>query len=153
MSSATVKFPVTIRLAHRDDSARIAELATQLGYASSVDEITRRLEQIQISNESNIFVAEIADSEIAGWIGMFVFRWIAEEPRAEVSGLVVDEKRRSQGVGERLLERAEQWAHEKGCIAIGLRCNVIRERAHVFYLRHGYEDKKTQKSFRKLLDG
>ena len=58
---------------------------------------------------------------------MFVFRSIAEDPRVEVSGLVVDEKRRSQGIGEKLLERAEQWAREKGCRAVGLRCNVIRE--------------------------
>ena len=64
----------------------------------------------------------------------------------------MDEKWRSLGIGEKLLERAEQWASEKRCRAIGLRCNVIRERAHVFYLRHGYEDKKTQKSFRKALD-
>lgn len=148
-----MKFSGTIRLARSEDSARIAELATQLGYPSNAEEITRRLEQIQLSNESSVFVAEFAQGEIAGWIGMFVFRSIADEPRIEVSGLVVDEKRRSQGIGEKLLERAEQWAREKGCLAIGLRCNAIRERAHVFYLRHGYEDKKTQKSFRKLLDG
>jgi GNAT superfamily N-acetyltransferase len=148
-----VTFVGTIRPAQREDSARIAELATQLGYPSSADEITRRLEQIQLSNESSVFVAELSQGEIAGWIGMFVFRSIADEPRVEVSGLVVDEKRRSQGIGEKLLERAERWAREKGCRAIGLRCNVIRERAHVFYLRQGYEDKKTQKSFRKHLDG
>ena len=148
-----MKFPGTIRPAQCEDSSRIAELATQLGYPSTADEIIRRLEQIQRSGESNVFVAETADGDIAGWIGMFVFRSISEEPRVEVSGLVVDEKRRSAGIGEKLLERAEQWARENGCRAIGLRCNVIRERAHVFYLRHGYEDKKTQKSFRKLLDG
>ncbi len=148
-----MKFSRTIRLARCEDSARIAELATQLGYASNADEIARRLEQIQLSNESSVFVAELAQGEIAGWIGMFVFRSIADEPRVEISGLVVDGKRRSRGIGEKLLERAEQWAREKGCRAIGLRCNVIRERAHAFYLLHGYEDKKTQKSFRKLLNG
>jgi GNAT superfamily N-acetyltransferase len=147
-----VKFPATIRPAHRRDSARISELATQLGYPSHADEIIRRLEEIQRSDESSVFVAETAEDDIAGWIGMFVFRSIAEEPRVEVSGLVVDEKQRSQGIGEKLLDRAEQWAREKGCRAIGLRCNVIRERAHIFYLRRGYEHKKTQRSFRKLLD-
>jgi GNAT superfamily N-acetyltransferase len=147
-----VKFPGTIRLARPADSARIAELATQLGYPSNPDEICRRLEQIQLSDESSVFVAELDEGEIAGWIGMFVFRSIVDEPRVEISGLVVDEKRRSQGIGEKLLERAEQWARERGCRTIGLRCNMIRERAHIFYLQHGYEDKKTQKSFRKLLD-
>jgi GNAT superfamily N-acetyltransferase len=50
-----------------------------------------------------------------------------------------------------LLGRAERWAREKGCRAIGLRSNVIRDRAHVFYERHGYKHTKTQKSFRKDL--
>jgi len=147
-----VKFSGTIRLARPADSERIAELATQLGYPSNPDEISRRLEQIQRSDESSVFVAELDEGEIAGWIGMFVFRSIADEPRVEISGLVVDEKRRSQGIGEKLLERAEQWARERRCRTIGLRCNVIRARAHIFYSQHGYEDKKTQKSFRKLLD-
>ena len=33
----------------------------------------------------------------------------------------------------------------------GLRSNVIRERAHAFYERHGYTHVKTQKAFRKQL--
>ena len=83
---------------------------------------------------------------------MFVFRSIADEPRVEISGLVVDERLRSQGIGEKLLARAEQWAREKGYRTIGLRCNVIRARAHAFYERHGYQHVKTQKSFRKIMD-
>ena len=70
----------------------------------------------------------------------------------EISGLVVDEQVRSQGIGEKLLDRAEQWAREKGCRTVGLRCNVIRDRAHAFYQRHGYQHTKTQKSFRKIVD-
>jgi len=39
----------------------------------------------------------------------------------------------------------------KSCRAIGLRSNVIRERARAFYERHGYQHFKTQKAFRKDL--
>jgi len=31
------------------------------------------------------------------------------------------------------------------------RSNVVRDRAHAFYLRNGYEHYKTQKAFRKAL--
>ena len=82
---------------------------------------------------------------------MFVYRTVEAEARAEVSGLVVDERFRSQRVGESLLARAEQWARENGCQSIGLRSNVIRDRAHAFYERHGYAHVKTQKAFRKSL--
>jgi GNAT superfamily N-acetyltransferase len=50
-----------------------------------------------------------------------------------------------------LLSRAEEWARENGCRAIGLRSNAIRDRAHAFYERHGYAHVKTQKAFRKQL--
>jgi len=63
----------------------------------------------------------------------------------------VDEQVRSGGVGWLLLEAAEQWARRMRCGVMSLCSNVIRERAHSFYERHGYEHYKTQKAFRKKL--
>jgi len=50
-----------------------------------------------------------------------------------------------------LLRAAERWAKSKGCKNMSVRSNVIRERAHTFYLRNGYQHYKTQKAFRKNL--
>jgi GNAT superfamily N-acetyltransferase len=55
------------------------------------------------------------------------------------------------GVGRLLVERGELWARERGLTTIGLHSNVIRERAHGFYLRLGYSVTKSQKVFRKPL--
>ena len=101
--------------------------------------------------EHAVFVAVQVSGEIAGWLGVFVYRSVEADARAEISGLVVDEKVRSRGIGRRLLDRAESWAREAGCRSIGLRSNVIRDQAHEFYLRYGYRHIKTQKSFRKDL--
>jgi GNAT superfamily N-acetyltransferase len=73
------------------------------------------------------------------------------ERRAEVNGLVVDETVRSRGAGGRLLDRAETWARKMKCAGMSVRSNVVRNRAHTFYLRQGYEHYKTQKAFRKAL--
>jgi GNAT superfamily N-acetyltransferase len=105
---------------------------------------------MQHSNEHAVFVAQVG-SDLAGWLAVFVYRVVEADARAEISGFVVDERYRSQRVGMHLLARAERWAREKGCRAIGLRSNVIRDRAHAFYERHGYKHVKTQKSFRKDL--
>src|SRR5580698_2942535 len=151
MKSASSAFAGKIRPAHDSDHERIAELAGQLSYASTPEEIARRLQGIQRTADAAVFVAELAGGEIAGWIAVFVYRTVEADARAEVSGLVVDERFRSQRVGEHLLAHAEEWARENGCQAIGLRSNVIRERAHAFYERHGYTHVKTQKAFRKQL--
>jgi GNAT superfamily N-acetyltransferase len=144
------EFVGEIREAQPRDYARIAELAGQLGYPSSADEIAKRLDGMQHSNEHAVFVAQVG-SDLAGWLAVFVYRVVEADPRAEISGLVVDERYRSQRIGMHLLARAEDWARKNGCRAIGLRSNVIRDRAHAFYERHGYRHVKTQKSFRKDL--
>ena len=129
----------------------MAELAGQLGYPTAADDIADRVAGMHASSEHAVFVAELPGGEISGWIGVFLYRCVETDARAEVSGLVVDEHHRSQGIGLRLLERAEQWARGKQCDTIGLRSNVIRGRAHAFYERQGYQHYKTQKSFRKNL--
>ena len=149
-SGSAEEFVGEIREARPRDYARIAELAGQLGYPSSADEIAKRLDGMQHSNEHAVFVAQVG-GELAGWLAVFVYRVVEADARAEISGFVVDERYRSQRIGMHLLARAERWAREKGCRAIGLRSNVIRDRAHAFYERHGYRHVKTQKSFRKDL--
>jgi GNAT superfamily N-acetyltransferase len=144
------EFALKIREARPQDYARIAELADQLGYPSSPNEIAGRLAGMKNSDEHAVFVAQLG-GEVAGWLGVYVCRMVEADARAEISGFVVDERYRSQQIGLQLLGRAEQWARENGCRAIGLRSNVIRDRAHAFYERHGYKHTKTQKSFRKDL--
>jgi GNAT superfamily N-acetyltransferase len=144
------RFAGEIREAQPRDYARIAELAGQLSYPSSVDEIAARLEGMKRSSDHAVFVA-VLDGKVAGWLGVYVCRMVEAEARAEVSGLVVDERFRAQRIGWHLLDHAEHWAREKGCGVIGLRSNVIRDRAHAFYERNGYKHVKTQKAFRKDL--
>lgn len=151
MSSAPSAFAGRIRAPRESDYARIADLAGQLSYPSTPEEIARRLDGVKGSADHAVFVAELATGEIAGWIAVFVYRTVEASARAEVSGLVVDERYRSQRIGERLLARSEEWARERGCATIGLRSNVIRDRAHAFYERQQYRHVKTQKSFRKQL--
>jgi GNAT superfamily N-acetyltransferase len=98
-----------------------------------------------------VFVAECLGGEVIGWIHVSTSRLLESDMRAEVNGLIVADGRRSAGAGAKLLEAAEQWARRHGCKNVNVRSNVIRERAHSFYLRQGYEHYKTQKAFRKPL--
>lgn len=151
MSAPSGVFAGKIRAPRESDYARIADLAGQLSYPSTPEEIARRLDGTKGSPDHAVFVAELESGEIGGWIAVFVYRTVEAAARAEISGLVVDERYRSQRIGERLLTCSEEWARERGCGTIGLRSNVIRDRAHAFYERHGYLHVKTQKSFRKQL--
>lgn len=150
MASATKLPSISVRAARTGDAARLSELAGQLGYPSTPEQTVERLRGILPDPQHAVFVAE-QGGEVTGWLHVFILRTLESGERAEIGGLVVDESRRSQGAGRLLLGRAEQWAKEKGCAAIGLRSNVIRERAHRFYESLGYRHSKTQKAFRKPL--
>ena len=139
-----------IRRARKTDSVRIAELSTQLGYPATAQEIVRRMKRMRPAALHAVFVAE-SEKLVIGWLHVSVTPLLEVPLRAEVNGRVVDEKRRSAGSGAKLLQAAERWAAKKGCKSVSVRSNVIRERAHEFYLRNGYEHYKTQKAFRKYL--
>lgn len=129
----------------------MAELARQLGYECTAEQVQVRLSEIRDAQECGVYVAELAEGQIAGWIGVYLFRSVEMDKIAEISGLVVGEQHRSRGIGKVLLDAAEDWARKRGCAGISVHSNVIRERAHRFYETNGYEWCKTQKFFRKSL--
>jgi GNAT superfamily N-acetyltransferase len=142
---------IRIRRALSTDAARIAELSGQLGYPTKPAEIARRLRKIKPPSQHAVFIAESPERKVFGWLHVSVSPLLEVPLRAEVNGLVVDRGAPSHGTGALLLRAAEDWARSRGCKSMSVRSNIIRERAHQFYLRSGYEHYKTQKAFRKPL--
>jgi GNAT superfamily N-acetyltransferase len=140
-----------IRRARTSDAPRLAELSGQLGYPTTAAEMKKRLRRLKPASQNALFVAESPDAVVVGWAHISVTHLVEVGTRAELNGLIVAEGQRSLGAGARLLEAAEEWAHKHHCPSMSVRSNVIRERAHKFYGRQGYEHYKTQKAFRKEL--
>jgi GNAT superfamily N-acetyltransferase len=144
---------IKIRKARRGDAERLAQLSGELGYPASAAQIAVRLRQLTPVSKHAVFVAESpeAGTGVVGWVHVSVSHLLESDARAEVNGLIVADGQRSAGAGAKLLEAAEAWARRRGCRGMNVRSNVIRERAHKFYERQGYEHYKTQKAFRKPL--
>jgi GNAT superfamily N-acetyltransferase len=120
----------------------------QLGYHVPAEHIARRI--AGRDGEREVFVAE-NDTGVVGWAAVCVDEGFIEGRLAWIEGFVVEEQARSAGVGTRLLDALEAWARAHGCTAMRVQSNVIRERAHEFYERHGYAKIKAQYAFRKAL--
>ncbi len=142
---------IEIRSAEERDIEALARLAGELGYPSTPEQIRRRLANIKAEPHQATFVAVKNGDAVIGWIHLSEARSLETEPRAEITGLVVDANFRGGGVGGRLVARGEDWALRRGLTVIGVRSNVLRERTHVFYERLGYAVTKTQKVFRKTI--
>lgn len=146
-----LKLEVGVRRVRATDAERIAELSGQLGYPTSPKQMKARLGDVLKDKEAACFVANLPEGGLVGWIHVSTTPLLEVERRAEVNGLVVEESARSHGAGALLLAAAEKWARGKRCKSMSVRSNVLRERAHGFYLRNGYDHYKTQKAFRKGL--
>ena len=141
-----------VRLARPDDAAELARLSTQLGYAMTPHVASAQLAEVAGHGDHALLVAEASEGGgLAGWIQISLSRIFESPSSAEIAGLVVDETRRGEGVGPRLLRAAEDWARQRGCRRVRVRSNVIRERAHAFYVREGYAKVKIQQVLEKPL--
>lgn len=141
---------VKIRRAKKNDVPRLATLAGELGYPTTSPEMKSRLAEVSRAAEHAVFVAE-ASGQVIGWVHVSVSHLLDVPRRAEIHGLIVSEQTRSRGAGALLMDAAETWSRRKKCVNMSVRSNIIRERAHKFYERQGYEHYKTQKAFRKPL--
>jgi GNAT superfamily N-acetyltransferase len=139
-----------VRRARPGDAEPIAALMKQLGYDVPASAIAQRLQRL--GERRDVFVATYGDGErVAGWAALFVDEPFVEGFGAFLEGFVVDEAVRSRGIGAVLLEAVEARARERGCSEIRVQSNVLRERAHSFYERHGYVKVKAQYRLRKPL--
>ena len=132
------------------DLPAVTTLCEQLGYPATVDAMTDRFAHLNGRRGECLLVALHGES-VVGWIHARRVDSLESETHAEVWGLVVEDLARSQGVGRALLETAERWAREQGFVRVRVRSNVIRERAHAFYERAGYDVVKRQAVFEKHL--
>jgi len=135
---------MTIRAARTYDAPLIAELAAQLGYPATRQQIATRLAGIEAEPASRVLVAENGEGRVIGWVHVAARAQLTEDACAEILGLVVDEAARGGGIGDSLVRAAEAWAQTTGCVQMRVRSRSERQRAHGFYERAGYARVKTQ---------
>jgi GNAT superfamily N-acetyltransferase len=136
----------SIRQISPSDVAAIKSLSQQLGYTLSEEQTLQNIKAVLENNDHNAFVA-VSENQVVGWIGMTQAIMLELTPHCEINGLVIDEKYRGHGIGKLLIEKAKQWAREKGNDKLCLRCNVIRKETHLFYKHLGFVETKEQKRF------
>lgn len=132
---------IQIRNAASGDADAVAKLLVQLGYPSTPADVTARLDRLTSEGGHQVLVAEI-DGTVVGVVTVFVRHLLSlDAPLGRIAAMVVDDARRSQGIGGKLVEAAEAIARAAGCDRIEVTSAERRTRAHDFYRRLGYEDR------------
>ena len=139
----------SVRVATSADAEALALLSGQLGYPADAAAILRRMGGL--IDHGVVLVAVDPQGAICGFAHAEPRCLLIAEPFVELAALVVPENARGSGAGATLLAAVEAWTREHGIASVRVRSNVLRERAHRFYLREGYAEKKRQAVFLKRL--
>jgi GNAT superfamily N-acetyltransferase len=134
------------------DADAISSLSAQLGYPLSPGEVAPLQASLLQLADHRVFVAEDDRGQVRGWVHVFISRRLFVPPFAELGGMVVELTHRRSGIGSALLNKAEEWASEAGCLLIRIRSNTQRVEADHFYRDVGYVLSKTQGVFQKELE-
>jgi GNAT superfamily N-acetyltransferase len=127
-----------IRDAVSGDAAAIAALLDQLGHPLDADRVAANINTLAAMGIAPLIATE-GGAVIAVCALSIMHTLHRPAPVGRVSMMVVDEGRRSGGIGAALVAEAERRLEAAGCYMIEVTSNQSRERAHHFYEQLGYE--------------
>jgi len=138
----TGRGPISIRPAEPRDASGIALLISQMGYPATADDVHRRL-RIFADGRSDVLVALDGnrDQAVVALVSCSLAPSILDAaPTARITALMVSRDHRRSGIGRQLLDRVEDWAHNRGCDRIHVVAGKRRVKdSHPFYTNVGFE--------------
>lgn len=131
---------MNIRPAQITDSYALISLLAELGYGGTESLMHGRLEQLINDPNERLLVAEDRQT-VLGFLSLhFIPQLALAGDFARISYFCIAEGERSKGVGQHLLQYAEQLAREQGCDRMEVHCHASRIKANQFYAREGYSE-------------
>ncbi|MGG3518508.1 GNAT family N-acetyltransferase [Bacillus pseudomycoides] len=129
-----------IRKATVNDIEALCSLTKELkGSDISYVDMQNRLQFVEMSPFDFLYVYE-EDDHIFGFLGFRIRENLEDVTRyGEISIISVDSTARRKGIGQILMEYAEQLAKKHNCIGTWLVSGTQRTDAHPFYKKLGYE--------------
>jgi GNAT superfamily N-acetyltransferase len=137
---------LSIRHAKEKDIPRLLELYSQLSFKPEDYQFPSLKDCRKVFKEQSkvpgysLLVAE-EDGKVIGTTVLAILPGMAHgtAPFAVIEYVVVDDKKRSKGVGKALMDYCKDMAKKAGCYKIMLTSDKRRDRAHKFYQSVGFE--------------
>ncbi|ARJ40788.1 GNAT family N-acetyltransferase [Pantoea alhagi] len=131
---------MNIRPAQTKDSFALIALLHELGYGGTEGLMDHRLQQLIDHPDEMLMVAEDRQT-VLGFLSLhFIPQLALAGDFARISYFCIADGERSKGVGQHLLQHAEQLARERGCDRMEVHCHEARIKANQFYTREGYSE-------------
>jgi GNAT superfamily N-acetyltransferase len=154
---------IEIRKAEKRDVPAIADILRGLSWfehlaaetpAETQVHVGRELALCQSDDSHLVLVAEDASGEVVGYVSIHWLPYLIHAgPEGYISELFIQENARGQGIGSRLLEKAEEEANRRGCSRLTL-LNMRQRESYrrEFYAKRGWEERLQAANFVKVLE-
>jgi ribosomal protein S18 acetylase RimI-like enzyme len=130
---------IEVREAVLTDAPEVVRLFRLLGHELPETHTEARLAAFLESGERVLVATRAGSATLLGAASLHITPVIHRpSPVGRFTAVVVDEGARGQGIGSALIEAAEKFLAERGCVQIEVTSNKKRTRAHEFYERLGY---------------
>ncbi len=132
---------VNVRRARPGDASHVYALVEQLGYHPDHRGFDETFAQVVRHPEAAVYVA-VEGLRVIGYCAMSQRPQIRLGGRAaSIDELVVDERRRGDGIGTALLDAAITYARGLGCKRVDLNTARVRQSyQRGFYVAHGFTE-------------
>jgi aminoglycoside 6'-N-acetyltransferase I len=103
---------------------------------------------------NGVLVAAAPDGELIGFAEVSIREWAegcATRPVGYLEAWYVEDGRRRAGVGRLLIEAAERWARERGCLEMGSDADPDNRASRSAHRALGFEEVGTSVLFRKRI--
>ncbi len=129
-----------VRLADQRDADALSRLMGELGYDASSELIQAKLHALGAHDADRVIVAE-SDGVVAGVVSCHVIPLFHQTGcLGRITSFVVGDGFRGAGVGRKLLEAAERFFQDSGCVRAEVSSGDQRLAAHEFYRACGFEE-------------
>lgn len=133
-----------------DQQALQTIVQDELKYEVSINTLQSQLTRILKDARNRIFVAEVED-KVVGYVQLEDYETLYFAPLINIMGLAVLSDYQYQGIGKALMEYAEDWSKKNGFHGVRVNSGNDRKEAHKFYQKIGYDLRKLQANFIKIL--
>lgn len=146
---------MTIQRATLNDLDEWLQLALALWPDSDSDELRWLLTTIQQSAKEDGFLVRNGQGLAIGFMNLSLrtdyVPGATQTPVAFLEGIYVEPAYQHQGIGQLLIQQAEQWAKEKGCTELASDVQLSNSTGESFHIKAGFEEVERVIQFIKTL--
>lgn len=140
----------------QDDFNKWLELTLKLWSEASVEEMQIIWTAILYSPDKTAYLVRMNDGRAIAFMNLSLRNdYVAganQSPVAYVEGIYVEKEHQKQGIGTALIQYAEQWAQEQGCIELASDALLDNVASYKFHTKVGFQEVERVVAFIKPIE-